>query len=89
MKTTNIRVLVARTQEAFEKGCDDVVNFDTLKEARAFAKRALTPEYQAMIESSEPMNCTRVMGAEDNREVCFNEYWRKGWQPAPIVEAEL
>lgn len=87
-KYTNIRVLVARSQEAFETGCDDCRDCDTIGEAKKFARYSLTEAYRQSGEFSEPMNCARVMAQEDGRDVCVEEYWRKGWQPAPVVEIE-
>lgn len=77
-----IRVLVARSIEKFEGGCDDVRECDTMKEAREFARYALTESYQHSGEFSEPMNCTRIMRGDE----LVAEFWRKGWKPSPIVE---
>lgn len=79
-----LRVLVARSQEAFRNGCDDVRECDTVKEAKAFARYSLTEAYQKSGEFSEPMNCARVMRGDE----CLEEYWRKGWQPAPDLAEE-
>lgn len=72
-----IRVLIARSQRAVESGqSDDVIQCDTLKEAREKAKHSLTTEYVRLTEVSEPMNYARVM--KDDEIVA--EYWRKGYQ---------
>lgn len=85
MKYRNIRVLVARSISAIEDprgACDDVRECDTVKDAKVFARHALTNAYQTSGEFSEPMNVARVMADEpDGRTVCLADYWRKGWQP--------
>ncbi len=88
MKYTNIRVLVARSIKAVDdRQCDDVRECDTIKEAKEFARYALTPAYQQLNEFSEPMNYARVMAEEEGRDVCLYDYFRKGWTPAKEVEA--
>lgn len=83
MKYKNIRVLVARSQEAVRNSCDDVRECDTIKEAKDFARYSLTSEYQASGEFSEPMNYAAVMADEDGRDVCVADYFRKGYV-APV-----
>jgi hypothetical protein len=81
MKYTNIRVLVGRSRrQVDDRRCEDVRECDTLKEAKAFAKYALTEEYRASGELSELMNNSRVMATEDEREVCLEDYTRKGYE---------
>ena len=89
MKYTNIRVLVARSQEAVNRGsCDDVRECDTIAEAKKFARYALTEAYQQSAEMSEPMNYSAVMADEDGSDVCVADYFRKGYVPAvETVEA--
>lgn len=84
-KYSNIRVLVARSQEAARNSCDDVRECDTVAEAKKFARHSLTLEYQASGEFSEPMNYAAVMADEDGREVCLYDYFRKGYV-APVHE---
>lgn len=87
MKYTNIRVLVAHSQEAVQLGAsDDSRPCDTIKEAKTFARRALTAEYQALIEASAPYNYAAVMAEEDGKDVCVADYFRKGYTPAVIAE---
>lgn len=82
-KYTNIRVLVATSQQAIDdRQCDDVRECDTIKEAKTFARYSLTEAYQQSGEFSSPMNCARVMACEDDRDVCIDEFWRKGYVPA-------
>ncbi len=97
MKYSNIRVLVARSLEDFDsRPCtitDCREGFDTVKEAKEWARYALTPEYLTSNEMTEPVNVARVMVDEEDetawrtggfRSVCLVEYWRKGWKPAPL-----
>lgn len=87
MKYTNIRVLVARSQEAAVNSCDDVRQCDTIKEAKDFARYSLTVAYQESGEFSEPMNYAAVMAEEDGREVCVTDYFRKGYVAPVEVES--
>lgn len=79
-KYTNIRVLVARSMQAVDDcQCDDVRECDTVKEAKDFARYALTDAYQQSGEFSEPMNYSRVMIKEDGKDVCLFDLFRKGY----------
>lgn len=84
-KYSNIRVLVARSQQAVNDGqCDDVRTCDTIAEAKKFARYALTPAYQASGEFSEPMNYAQVRATEEVRgqqreDVCVADYFRAGY----------
>lgn len=83
-KYTNIRVLVARSMQAVDDcQCDDVLECDTVKQAKDFARYALTDAYQQSGELSAPMNYSRVMACKDNRDVCLHDYFRKGYV-APV-----
>lgn len=87
MKYTNIRVLIARSVRAVDcHQCDDVRECDTVKEAKDFARYALTPAYQQSGEFSEPMNYSRIVADEDGRQICIADYFRKGY--VEPVEAE-
>ena len=96
MKYSNIRVLVARSVEAVDNhSCDDVRECDTVKEAKAFARYSLTPEYSANRTELacgridyEQMNYARVMVEEDGKEFCLVDYFRKGWNPAETETAQ-
>jgi hypothetical protein len=89
-KYKNIRVLVARSQDAVRnQSCDDVRECDTIKEAKHFARYSLTEAYQQSHETSELMNYAAVMAEEDGRDVCVYDYFRKGYTPPEDpVEAE-
>ncbi len=85
MKKENIRVLVGRTQDAVnsrDNQCDDVREFDTIKEAKDFAKYALTDAYQQSGEMSQPMGYSAVMRGDE----CLYDYFRKEPRPAPAVK---
>lgn len=72
MKT--ITVLAAHTQGAvLDHQCDVVESFDTIKEARAYAKRTLTDEYQQQNEMSEPIRYAQVLVNGE----CVSDYFRK------------
>jgi len=89
VKYSNIRVLVARSVAAVDAGqCDDVRECDTIKEAKDFARHALTTEYQRSGEFSQPMNYSRVMATEQGQDVCVADYFRKGYRE-PAAEPEL
>lgn len=62
MAYSKIEVLVARSQEQFEKlGPDFGTEEDTVKKAKARAKYYLTKEYQAVAESSERYGYAQVI----------------------------
>ncbi len=78
MKYTNIEVQVAPTQEANSLGQNyDARPCDTVKEAKAFAKYALTVEYQQSAELSEPMGYSCVTAFDGTARVCLYDYFRK------------
>lgn len=80
MKYSNIRTLVARSQQAVDDGqCDDVRPADTIREAKSFARYALTVDYQHSGEFSERMGYARVMACEDGSDVCVFDLVRPGY----------
>jgi hypothetical protein len=83
MKTLPIiQVLVGRSRRAIDDmGADDVRTCDTLKEAKTFAKYALTLAYQRSGEMSEPMNYARitVCNRVGDRDEIHSEYIRPGY----------
>jgi hypothetical protein len=93
MKTLPIiQVLVGRSRRAIDDmGADDVRTCDTLKEAKAFAKYALTLAYQQSGEMSEPMNYARIIICQPNgvRDDFHSEYFRPGYDEtrAELVSA--
>ena len=67
-------VLAAHTQSAvLNHQCDVVETFDTAKEARAYAKRTLTDEYQQANEMSQPLAYAQVKCDDE----CLADYFRK------------
>jgi len=91
-KFSNIRVLVARSLAAIEAGqCDDVAEgFDSIKEAKVFAKHALTDAYQHSAEMSEPMNVARIKADERGwyDDVIVADFYRKGYVEAVAAEQD-
>lgn len=74
MKTIEVRA--SKTQsDVLNHQCDIVDQFDTIAEAKRRAKHYLTDEYQAQIESSEPMQYAQVVVNGD----CLYDYFRKGY----------
>lgn len=67
--------------------CDDVRDCDSLKEAKEFARYALTPAYQQSGEFSEPMNVARVMAFDGTANFSPVEYVRKGYVEQVAVES--
>ena len=66
-------VLAAHTQEAvLDRQCDVVEHFDTAKEARAYAKRTLTTEYQHQNEMLRPLTYAQVKRGDE----CLSDYFR-------------
>lgn len=73
----NIEVLASYTQTDVLNGQANICRdgFDTLKEARNYAKRTLTEEFRNLIEASE---CQRYAQVLVNGE-CVNDYFAKGY----------
>lgn len=87
-KLQNIRVLIGRSLVQVNAGqCDDVRECDTLKEAKEFARYALTEAYQNSGEFSEPMNVARVMAFDGTANFSPVEYIRKGYSE-PDADSE-
>lgn len=62
MRYQNITVEAASTREAVESSqCDVVRQCDTIKEAKAYARRTLTDEFAREAEASEPNRFSRVI----------------------------
>jgi len=75
-KTKTIQVRAAKTQSAvLDHQCDVVETFDTVKEAKAYAKRCLTDEYQRIHEMSAPLQYAQVTVNDE----CHYDYFRKGY----------
>lgn len=71
MKAT---VLAGYSQEAvLRHQCDEVIECDTLGEAKRKARYLLTDEHQAAIESSRPLTYAQVV--VDGQ--CLYDYFRK------------
>lgn len=69
-----ITVKAAHTQEAVINGqCDVVETFDTIKEAKAFAKKTLTDAFQSLNEMSQPLRYAQVCVDGE----CRADYFRK------------
>lgn len=78
MREDKYYVLAGRSQEDVQSGNADVERkFDTLKEARAYAKYQLTEEAMRSAEASEPLNYAAVFDS-DTKE-CLNDYFRRGY----------
>lgn len=75
MKYSNIRVLVAQTIDAVDAGqCDEVRPCDTVREAKSFARYAMTVDYQKSGEFTNRMACARVMAEDqDGCDVCLED----------------
>ena len=73
MRYQNITVEAARTREAVEASqCDVVRQCDTMKEAKTYARRALTDEFMRSSEASEPNKFSRVIVDGE----VIEEFWR-------------
>jgi len=78
MKT--ITVLAAHTQAAvLNHQCDIVESFDTIKEARAYAKRTLTDECMRQNEMSTPICYAQVVVNGE----CVSDYFRPETKKLP------
>lgn len=92
LKLKRITVLIDYSRASLEeKGAQDSRTFDTLKEAREWAKRVLTVDYQRLIEASDPFNYACIMISQgaywDCQEYIHSEFWRKGYsEPQEVVE---
>ena len=68
----HIEVRAARTQREVEDGqCDIVQEFETVSEAKRYAKRVLTDEFANLCES-DPLGYSQVIKNED----CIADYFR-------------
>jgi hypothetical protein len=72
-----IEVLASHTQTDVLNGQSNIYadHFDTLKEARAYAKRTLTEEFRVLIEASECQRYAQVLVDGE----CVNDYFAKGY----------
>lgn len=74
--TKQIEVVASYDQTSVLNGRGNIhQTFDTIGEAKRYAKRCLTDEFQALIEASEPQRYSQVIVDGD----CVADYFRKGY----------
>ncbi len=92
MNHKKILVLLADSQLLMDKnGASDSREFDTIKEAKVFARHGLTDEYMRSGEMSSPFNYSQIVVISgpyyDRKEEIHSDYYRKGYRE-PIKDCD-